>query len=190
MRANNRMALSVDSDKEGMKWFAMRATFRRELAVKAILDEKKIDSFVPMHYVLSEWRRKKVKMLVPIIHNLIFVRWTRGELQQFKSKVPFLQYMTRKVDGKNVPIVVPDQQMTDFIGVTNTHNDELIYLRPGDARLREGTPVRVHGGAFDGREGVFVKIEGRRNRRVVIDIQDVISVAFSSSQADYLEVLR
>ena len=40
----------VTNEKEKIVWYAMRATYRRELAVKKILDELSIESFIPMLY--------------------------------------------------------------------------------------------------------------------------------------------
>ena len=34
-----------------LHWFAMRVTYRREMAVKDMLDAEQVESFVPMHKV-------------------------------------------------------------------------------------------------------------------------------------------
>lgn len=35
---------------EKMQWFAMRATYRRGMQIKGLLDQKGINSFIPMRY--------------------------------------------------------------------------------------------------------------------------------------------
>ena len=44
---------------------------------------------------------------------------------------------------------------------------------PDEVNLRKGTKVRITGGDFEGYEGVFVKVKGARDRRVVISLQAV-----------------
>jgi transcription antitermination factor NusG len=180
----------IDHDSDKKQWYAMRATYRRELIAKQLLDKEKIESFIPMHFVLSEKFGHKIKSLVPVIHNLIFVRECQSVLQQFKNRVPYLQYLTMKSGGKNLPIVVSDYQMNEFINVTKTYDDQLIFLRPNEIDLAKGTMVKIHGGLFDGREGVFMKINGKRNRRVVITIQNVIAVATAYIHPDLIEVIQ
>ena len=42
-----------------LHWFAVRVTYGRELALKAFLDEEKIENFIPMRrdYVVKDGRR-------------------------------------------------------------------------------------------------------------------------------------
>ena len=185
------MCEQLEMQEDRVLWFAMRATYSRELAVKALLDAEEIESYVPMHYRLKNARNgRKIRMLEPVMHNLVFVHCSKPRIQAFKMKVPYLQYMTCREDGKNVPIIVPDSQMNDFISVTSLHDESLIYLKPEELHLAKGTKVRVHGGPFDGIEGLFVKVEGRRNKRVVIEIKNVISVALMSISSNFIEVVK
>ncbi len=185
------MSEQLELLEDRLHWFAMRATYSRELAVKTLLDAEEIENYVPMHYRLKTARNgRKIRVLEPVMHNLIFVHCTKPLIQAFKAKVPYLQYMTCREDGKNVPIIVPDCQMNDFIAVTSLHDDSLIYMKPEELRLSKGTKVRVHGGPMDGIEGIFVKVEGKRNKRVVIEIKNVISVALMSISTNFIEVIE
>lgn len=175
---------------EELQWFAMRATYRRELEAKRLLDEKSVENFIPMHYAISIEKGHKVKKLVPVIHNLIFVRSVRSELQQLKQKIRFLQYMTEIRNSKREPIVVPEQQMRQFISVAGTYDGQLVYVRPDDVNLAKGTKVRIHGGVFDGQEGIFVKVKGIRDKRVVVALGGVIAVVIATVHVDLLEVLE
>lgn len=170
-------------------WFAMSAPYCKELEAKQFLDRLGIENFVPMQWqVVTHRNGKKSRDLVPAIHNLIFVRTTRPIIQKVKTGVKFLQYRTQPENGKNVPIIVPDDEMYRFIAVTDTFDKQLVFMRPDEIDLRKGTRVRVHGGIFDGVEGVFVKVAGRRNRRVVVSIDQVIAVTAEISP-DLIEVL-
>ena len=143
-----------------------------------------------MRYALTEKRNGiKSRQLVPAIHNLIFVRTTSERIKSLKQGVDFLQYLTRPKNGKNVPVTVPDREMQQFITVTEKSNEELIYLNPEEIDLKKGTRVRVHGGAFDGTTGMFIKIRGKRNKRVVIELEGLTAVALAEIKPDLLEIL-
>ena len=60
--------------KDEVCWFPMRVTYNRELTVKKELDALGIENFVPMHYELREKDGARKRVLVPAVHNLIFVR--------------------------------------------------------------------------------------------------------------------
>ena len=42
---------------------------------------------------------------------------------------------------------------------------------------------------FEGQEGIFLKVKGARDRRVVIEIQGVIAVAMATIHPDLIEVI-
>jgi transcription antitermination factor NusG len=178
------------TNKEDNVWFAMSAPFCKELEAKRLLDKRNIENFVPMHYkIIVKKDGKKIRELVPVIHNLIFVRTTSAMMRDIKSRILFLQYYTRREKGKNLPVIIPERQMRQFISVSETHNEKLIYLKPEELDLQKGTRVRIHGGSLDGVEGVFVKVRGVRNRRVVVMVDGFVAVAMAEIKPDLIEVL-
>ena len=173
-----------------VQWFAMSATFRREIKARALLEAAGIECFIPMRYMpVTKRNGHKVKELVPAVHNLIFVRARREDIQVIKTDIPYLQWLTRPCDGKNVPIIVPDNEMGQFIKVTKDCNEQLVYLRPDEIDLKKGTPVRILGGPFNGVSGTFIKVRGHRSRRVVVMLQGIIGVAMAEVTPDLIEVL-
>lgn len=171
-------------------WYAMRVTYRRELEVKRLLEMKAMECFIPMRYQLCLEKKKKMRKLVPAIHNLIFVHAAPSVIKQVKRGIPHLQYMTRKEGKTNLPIIVPNEEMQKFIAVSETYDDRLHYLRPEDINLKKGVKVRLHGGPFDGQEGLFVKVQGIRNKRVVVMIQGIVAVVMATVQTDLVEVIQ
>ena len=175
---------------DSLVWFAMSSPYRRELIAKEFLDKKGVECFVPMKETLVERRNgTKSRQMVPAIHNLIFVHTTKETIKTLKQGVNFLQYHTRPLNGKNVPIIVPDTQMQQFIAITNAGNDSITYLRPEEVDIKKGTKVRVHGGVFDGTEGFFVKVQGKRSRRVVMLIEGITAVALTEISTDFIEII-
>lgn len=178
----------MEEEKENEIWHAMRATYRRELDAIRLFKEEKLDCFVPMEYKICIKNGKKVRTLVPVIHNLVFVRALPSEVRRVKSQVSYLQYIADTRSGRK--IIIPDNEMQRFIAVSGTYNDHLLYFQPEELNLSKGTRVRVTGGDFAGREGIYLKVKGTRDRRVVVEIQGIIAVAMATIHPDLIEVIE
>lgn len=172
------------------QWFAMRATYKRELVAKEYLEGKGIEVFVPMRREIKVIRGIKRKVTVPAINSLIFVYAQKEALQQAKFGVEYLQYVTKKFEGKNIPIVVPTVQMERFKSVVEDDAVDKQFFTPGEVNLAAGTKVKVHGGGLDGYEGVLVKIPGRRNKQFFLELEGVVSVNPELKNYHLLEVVE
>lgn len=166
----------------------MRATYRREPDAMRLLEKENLDCFVPMQYKISLKKGRKVRVLVPVVHNLIFVHARPSDVKRVKSQVSYLQYITDTRSGRK--IIIPDSEMQRFIAVAGTYNDHLLYFQPDELNLSKGTKVRVTGGDFEGQEGIFLKVKGARDRRVVVEIQGVIAVAMATIHPELIEVIK
>ena len=174
-------------------WYALRVSYSRELKVQDRLNESGIRTFVPMM-----WRRCPVKTgmtsgnpsrrLVPAVGNLCFAYSTRAELEDFirgygdTSPVHF--YWDRTA---NKPLTVPEKAMNDFIAVSSTLDEDLIYITEITSKLREGQTVKVKEGPFKGIEGKVVRI--RKSRRILVELPGMLAVATTYIQPEYLEII-
>lgn len=172
------------------QWFAMRATYKREFLAKEYLEGKGIEVFVPVRREVKVVRGIKRMVTKPAINSLIFVYAQKEALQQVKFGIEYLQYHTRKLNGKNIPIIVPSAQMEQFRKVVEDDTVDKRFFAPGEINLAEGTKVKVHGGALDGYEGVLIKIPGRRNRQFFLDLEGVVSVNPELKNYHLLEVVK
>ena len=161
-------------------WYALRATYSRELKVQAHLSEKGIRTFVPMM-----WKEKK---LVPAISSLVFVYWTREALdsyiRSFGDARPVNYYWDRTI---NAPLTIADKDMENFITVASTLDEDLIYLTEISDKLREGQTVKVKDGPFKGVEGKIVRI--RKSRRILVELPGMLAVASTYVAPEELEII-
>ena len=177
----------TSTEAEEKHWFAMRVTYSREVKMKELLEEKGVECFVPMQYQTKIIRGRKAKILKPVIHNLLFARATKTEMQEIKKHYEYLQYIINREHQK---IIVPDAQMQRFIAVAGTYDEQLIWVNPEDLNIKKGTRVRITAGDFEGQEGIFIKVKGARDKRVVIAIQGVIAVAMTTLHPSLIEVIK
>lgn len=189
----------VIETKVQLLWYAMSATFGRAMKAKAFLDDENVECFVPMRYEYEyaedkkkqgKKRSKSERQLVPVISNLIFVHTDKDTIKSLKGNLKYLQYLTTPVNGLNIPIIVPDNQMQQFISVCNTHNDNLVYLSTEDINLDKGMPVRIIGGAFNSIEGTIVKVSKCRKKQFVVLIKSVSAVMVSDLSGGQLQPIK
>lgn len=170
-------------------WYAMRVPYSREVSFKNHLDSMEIENFIPMHYQLIEKNGMKSKLLVPAIHNLIFVRSSKNILDDIKSNIEG-KIPSRYIIDKSIkkPLIVPDNQMSDFIAIAKTYDEQIVYLSPSETQLRKGDKVRITKGALAGVEGEFIRIKG--DRRVVVSINGLMSIATAFIAPHMLEKIE
>lgn len=168
-------------------WFAMRATYRRSKSAREMLDKENVECFIPMRYEKRMVQGKLKRELVPVVQNLMFVYATPHVIQEIKSRIHYLQYIVDNRSGEK--IIVPEIQMRRFIAVAGTYDEQQLWFKPEEVSLAKGTRVRIIGGDFEGQEGVFVKVRGARDRRVVVEIEGVIAVAMATIHPDLIEPL-
>lgn len=179
----------MNAHKEEIHWYALRITYSRELALKQFLDAEQVENFVPMRYEYVTRQERRIRKLVPAIHNLVFIRGSRqqiDEIKETKAAIFPLRYIMDRESRQ--PIVVPDVQMRNFIAVAGTFDQQVIYLPPTEFSMNRGDRVRITGGIFEGVEGVFVRIKG--DRRVVVSIQGVMAVATTFIHPSLIEKIE
>ncbi len=157
-------------------WYPLRVTYSRELLLKEILDAEKIENFIPMHYEYIKKADRKIRKLVPVVHNLIFVRSSLQCIEDIRQSIA-LSLAVRYIFNQELrrPITIPDSQMRSFIAVSGNYEEQIVYLDPVATALQKGDRVRVTGGIFEGVEGVIIRVKG--DRRVSVCIQGVMAVA-------------
>ncbi len=155
-------------------WYAIRVTYNRELKVKADLQQKEIECFLPMTYKDTMKGEQKVRQLVPAIHNLIFIRLSEDDMKEYKRTTSLpIRYIMDGQSGR--PLTVPEREMQNFIHVAGVSGEPIVYLDLDTANMKRGDRVRITGGLFEGTEGEFVRVRG--DRRVMVRIAGLVAVA-------------
>ena len=172
-------------------WYVLRAIFHKEEIVRDKLRREGFRCYVPMCYRVDSLNGHKVRHLVPAIHELVFVRATYEAICDFKLRSKETVYwLTRPVQGKThrEKIIVSDRDMDNFIRITEQTERNVTYFRPDEISLTKGDRIRIHGGAFDGVEGVLMKVKGKREKQLIVSISD-LAIAAVSVKPDVVEVI-
>ncbi len=176
------------NDSSVVRWYVMRAYKSENMAEEKLAGEGGLEFFIPKHYVMRTFHGKKSKRLVPVIPSLVFIHASKDQILEFKKTNNFLQFVMWEKSTGSECLVVPDGQMEDFIKVSSQLEDTTVYFKPEEINITRGTRVRIHGGRFDGVNGVFMQVRGKRNRRLVVMLEGIMAVA-AEVDPDLVEIL-
>ena len=171
-------------------WFVLGCVSpRHELKVRDDARKYGLRSFVPLQYEVKRVKGHDQRVLVPALTKYIYVKGTLEEVQDYILNAHFVVYIQRSTfSGHKAFLTVPTKAMEDFIAVTENHEERVTYFNPDEIRLNVGDQIRVKGGLYDGREGVIMRIKGKRNRHLVVQIPGILIAAVEMSP-DMIEMI-
>ena len=170
------------ADETSVHWFVLRDLKRRNAKDPAyrMLADAGFEVFTPMTRKLVVCGGRKLRIEVPFIQDLLFVRDSRKRLDPLILKVPTLQY--RFVRGAYMePMVVPDLDMDRFLCALRSSGQPQFFL-PEEVRPEMyGRKIRVIGGPLDGYEGHLLSRRGSRSKRLLVELPQYLTVAVEVS---------
>ncbi len=167
----------------------MRSSYSREMKARELLERDGFECYVPTRQERIERNGKLEQRAVAVIHNLIFVRATREVLDPWKrlhDEDAALRYTIDKSTGH--PMVVDNKSMEDFMRVTALADDSLLFLDNPDIVLTKGQKVEIILGPLKGVQGYILRI--RRDRRVVVSLHGIVSVALASMPREWFKLIK
>ena len=161
------------------RWYAIGCTSPRyELKVRDDARKYGLESFVPLKYEVKKRQGHDQRLLVPALSRLLFIKGTLDEVKDYIAHAHYVVFIQRSTfSDKKDYLTVPTKAMEDFIAVTEHHEERITYFSPQEIRLNIGDQIRVKGGLYDGREGVIMRIKGKRNRHLVVQIPGILIAA-------------
>ena len=115
---------------------------------------------------------------MPALSGLLFVKGSLEEVKGYLQNAHYPVYIKRSTfSNKEEYLTVPNKAMEDFIAVTENREEHVTYFRPEEISLQAGDRIRIKGGLYDGREGVIMRIKGKRNRQLVVQIPGFLAAA-------------
>ena len=181
----------MSENQEEQIWFTLGCISpQRELRVRDDARKSGLASFVPLQYTVKKIRGQKQRALIPAITGMIFVKGTLDELKDYIQKSHYPIYLKKSTfSNKEDFLTVPTHAMEEFIAVTESHEEHVTYFRPEEISLQAGDKIRIKGGFYDGREGIIIRIKGKRNKHLVVQIPGLL-VAAVEVTPDILELIE
>ena len=196
---NSHTGVSSDCVSNGKKqWFVLRATYCRSEKALEYIKAKNVETYLPMHYVIKEINGKRKLVHEPLLPNLIFAYMTREKSHEFVKKpsvtASWLKYYTDKTKevekdtGKNPPVTIPDNEMTNFIKLTSVNSEQIMVVPPKRCHFKSGDLVRVIVGPLTGVVGRVGRAAGQQ--RVFVVLEGVCTVATAYVPNDFIQIIE
>lgn len=160
-------------------WYVLGSLKRnQELKIRDELRRASYECYVPLRYAVKTVKGVKKRLMLPAISGLIFIK---GNLEDLQEKIRFnknaLYLRKSNFSNKEDYLTISDAEMQNFIAVASKAGENITYFTPDEIKLQPGDKIRVNGGFFDGREGVIMRIKGKRKKQFVVSIHGVVYAA-------------
>ncbi len=175
-----------DDDK---RWFAMRDLTRSNAKLPAykMLAEKNIKCFTPMvtKFLVRNGTRKRV--VVPFIHDLIFVYDTRSTLDPIVAKVQTFQYRYLRHTNRQ-PMTINKEEMDRFIAAVEAGHSPQYYSLDEISPEMRNRKIRIIGGVLDGYEGSLITVRGSKVKRLLVELPSLLAASVEV-EPEYIQLL-
>lgn len=195
---NSQTGVSSNCVPKGKKqWFVLRATYGRAEKALGYLQAKNVKTYLPMHYVVKIVNGNRKLIKEPLLPNIIFAYMTREKTHEFVKKpaltASWIKYYTDKTKpvepetGKNPPVIIPDNEMTNFIKLTSVNSEYIMVLPPERCHFKKDDLVRIIEGPFTGVVGRVGRAAGQQ--RVFVVLEGLCNVATAYIPNDFISPL-
>ncbi len=193
---NSQTGVSSNCVPKGKKqWFVLRATYGRTEKALGYFQAKNVETYLPMHYVVKIVNGNRKLIKEPLLPNIIFAYMTREKTYEFVKKpaltASWIKYYTDKTKpvepetGKNPPVIIPDNEMTNFIKLTSVNSEHIMVLPPKRCHFKKDDLVRIIEGPFTGVVGRVGRAAGQQ--RVFVVLEGLCNVATAYIPNDFIQ---
>lgn len=191
-------------DVNALHWFPMRirhSSFPRLTQMLQRLEMQKrqlekdhitLDAYAPMRFIKTSMTKMD---FAPYLLNYVFVRSSFSNLVKLKSNQELfepLRFVMHPAYDANYNcydevVYISDKLMADYRRITESDNDNIIFLRDLKYAAKPSQIVQITAGDFAGVIGRIKRVGG--NRCVVLTVSDSQAAAIVNVHRDHLRLL-
>ncbi len=146
------------------RWYACYTRARHEKRVERQLEERGFESWLPVVERDRQWSDRTKRVEFPVFPSYVFCRFPASRIHEILT-VPGVSTVVR-IDGR--PAAIRDEEMENIRRFVDALGSSQLEPEPVPF-IREGQPVRVVDGPFEGVTGIAVERRGRRRVLVGLD---------------------
>jgi len=145
------------------KWYVLRATYGREGKARTQFIKKGLYAYIAQKEIPSKEDETKVEVL-NLIPNMLFVYMSEDEAADIIKCDPSFSYVSyyynhfKEEHGKNPPLIIPNDEMENFIRITLSRNEHIKIVLRENCRFKSKDKVRITSGPFAGVEGFVARV--------------------------------
>jgi transcription antitermination factor NusG len=159
---NSRLERNAVAGTPESQWFAIQTIAKHEKRVTKQLQEKDVDTFLPLLPEIHRWSDRQTKVDVPLFSCYTFVRIVPAP----EERLPVLTTpgVLGFVGSQREGTPIPEREIENLR--TAIRNQGSCELHPF---ITAGTRVRIRDGALTGVEGILVSQD--KNRTLVVSVE-------------------
>lgn len=168
----------LSRDSVQLRWYAAYTCANHEKRVRDQLEERSVESFLPLYETVRRWKDRRMHLQLPIFPGYVFVRMGLAD----RLRVLQVPSVVRLVGFNGQLSALPDEEIE---GLRKCMAGSL-FAEPHPF-LSVGRRVRVKAGPLAGIEGIVIR---RKNRlRLVISLELIQRAAMVEVDAADLDPL-
>ena len=174
-----------------VSWFVLRDLTRPNAKLPGYLRLRKegVEVFTPLKWVTRMSGGRRERLQTPIIHDLLFARGSRTELDPVIDRTDTLQYRFVRGGAYRQPMTVDDADMGRFIQAAGATDAPKFHTPEELTQLSFGKRIRlICDGPLDGYEGRLLSLRGGRKKRLVVELPGLLAVEYEVTP-DFIEFL-
>jgi transcription termination/antitermination protein NusG len=154
---------SLPLSQQAVGWYPIQTRYRFEKKVTAQLQQKGLQTFLPLLEEFHRWSDRRQPVYVPLFSGYTFARFElstglRTELLHTEGVIDLISF-------RGIPVPIPPKQIDDLQKLLSQKVP--CSLHPF---LKVGQRVRIRGGCLDGLEGI---LEQRGEKNLVISLDSI-----------------
>jgi len=151
--------MSLDTDSQDLKWFALQVRTRWESSTAVLLSGKGYQAFLPTFKARKRWNGKSREINAPLFPGYVFCQFNA------QKRLPILVTpgVLAVVGRGKVPLPVDDAEIAAIQTVVSSG-----FRAEPWPYLEVGQKIRIEGDALSGLEGILINFRG--NQRIVVSV--------------------
>jgi transcription elongation factor/antiterminator RfaH len=156
------------------KWYAIYTRPRWEKKVAHLLEEKKIEHYLPLQKILKQWSDRRKWVREPLFRSYVFVHIEPEGYMTVLQTTGVVRFVTFEKKA----VAIPPVQIEAIRTFINT-GEEMISE---EVNMEVGDKVRIKRGPLIGLEGILVSISRKKRVRIMIEgIQQSLHIKVPAS---------
>jgi transcription antitermination factor NusG len=149
------------ADARDLRWYAAYTRAHHENSVRAQLEQKSVESFLPMYETVRRWKDRRMRLRLPLFPGYLFVRMAMVD----RLRVLHVPSVVRLVGFNGNPSALPDEEIDAL-------KEALVCGVRAEPHpfLTVGRRVRMKTDPFKGREGILLRRKGSLRLVLSIDL--------------------
>ncbi len=143
-------------------WYVVYVKSRSEKKAEAELQQKNIETYLPIQRKLRQWSDRKKWVEMPLISGYLFVHISRKEYDLVLRS----NYVVSFVRFEGKAAIIQDCQIESLKIMLNQKDLEITVSQE---TLEIGQQIEVVSGALIGLQGKLVKIKGKNKVAIIIE---------------------